>query len=209
MFFFLLKRPAQSLNWHWMESEARAQQNCYVIYSEDIESSLLTRSNIFHWRENLIGTWHNSHIFQVWRIYGDIWRDGQTASYCPCGKMKSPITFHRDTFLSARLLNLFSPECSYFQGCEGSGILGHTVEERSLKRWVGMGFPLSSKKSLKMNLMRNYTNFLFRWEGIQSHARWTVPPHSAGKADSSCLHRGGPPRLQQSSGHSYAAFHLS
>lgn len=31
----IFKRSVQSLNWHWMELEARAQQNCSVIYSED------------------------------------------------------------------------------------------------------------------------------------------------------------------------------
>lgn len=33
------------------------------------------------------------HVSQVWRISGDVWRDGQTASYRPCGEMKLPAAF--------------------------------------------------------------------------------------------------------------------
>lgn len=38
------------------------------------------------------------------------------------------------------LLLLLFLECSYFQRCEGSRILGNTVEESSLSWYVGMEF---------------------------------------------------------------------
>lgn len=95
----------------------------------------------------------HSHVFQVGRIYGDIWRDGQTASNRPCGKMKpSDLTFLRDSLSLNALNKLIPPERSHFQGREGSGILGHTVEERSLKRCVSMDFLIHQETHVSLSL---------------------------------------------------------
>lgn len=42
---------------------------------------------------------------------------------------------------------VFSPECSHLQRREGTGILGHAVEERSLEWWVTVQLPNTHLKS--------------------------------------------------------------
>lgn len=71
------------------------------------------------------------HGAQVWWIHGDLWRDGQAASDCPCGKMKA--SDYHFAFHTLRLSHsLFAPECTHLQRRQDPGLLGHTVEERSL-----------------------------------------------------------------------------
>lgn len=51
--------------------------------------------------------------FQGWWLYGDIWRNGQTASYCPCGEMNSAVSSHIHTYTSKRHYNKSNPNIYY------------------------------------------------------------------------------------------------
>lgn len=68
-------------------------------------------------------------------------------------------------FFLCTLINFLSPECSYFQGCEDSGFLGHAVEERSLSWWASIILPDLPPQPIPGCVIQMFTKSIFFLDG--------------------------------------------